>query len=75
MTLGKAKPVMRAFDSLEQRLSSFFKVAILQMEQGMLRSREWVRHYLTCLNNRAVDLWHGSAIDDRLEQEASASNT
>ena len=54
MTLRKAKPVMRAFDSLEQRLSSFFKVAILQMEREC--SREWVRHYLTCLNNRAVGL-------------------
>ena len=73
MTLRKAKPVMRAFDSLEQRLSSFFKVAILQTEREC--SREWVRHYLACLNNRAVDLSYGSGVDDGLEQEPSASNT
>jgi len=34
---------------------------------------EWARYYLTCLDNRAVGLWHGSAVDNGLEQEPSAA--
>jgi hypothetical protein len=37
MTLRKAKPVMRAFDSLEQRLSSFFLKSPFTNGTGMLQ--------------------------------------